>query len=300
MLPAFIDFFKREENAKMPVNCYRKFFVIMTLLSGVLLFTSQAQAQEEESPVGQDTFKLALGAFLPAIDSKLSVNSKTLGQGTIIDLEDDLGFDEDVTLGVLGGYWRFAKKHRLYFGYYGFDRNTSAAIDKEIVIDDTTYLVGAELKSNWDIDFVFASYGYSFYQGEKWELSGSLGFYYLTTSFTVKGIGTISGEVEAEKEITKEESLELPIPLFGLSAEYYFSPKWRTIISASYFTIAIGDWDGSLFQCSANLEYLFHKNFGVGAGYTYFDVDVERDRETRTSTLDYTYGSVQVYGIWYF
>ncbi|KPJ98638.1 MAG: hypothetical protein AMJ60_07610 [Desulfobacterales bacterium SG8_35] len=277
----------------------RRYAAVPVLLAGLLLSAVSALASEE-SPVGKDTFKLAAGVFLPAIDSQLRINSKTLGTGTIIDLEDDLGFDEDVTLGVLGGYWRFAKKHRLYFGYYGFDRNTSAAIDKEIVIDDTTYVVGAELKSNWDIDFVFASYGYSFFQGEKWELSGSLGFYYLTTSFTVKGIGTISGEVEAEKEITKEESLELPIPLFGLSAEYYFSPKWRTIISASLFTIAIGDWDGSLFQCSANLEYLFHKNFGVGAGYTYFDVDVERDRETRISHLDYKYSAVQVYGIWHF
>jgi hypothetical protein len=40
-------------------------------------------------------------------------------------------------------------------------------------------------------------------------------------------------------------------------------------------------WDGSIFDFSANLEYLFHKDFGLGSGYLYFDAEEERNRTAR-------------------
>ena len=283
----------------MPGVNYKNSLTVLVFLAGFMLFATAAWA-EEESLVGLDKFKLAAGVFLPAIDSQLKINSKTLGEGTSIDLENDLGFDEDITLGRLEGYWRFAKSHRLYFGYYGFNRDASTKIEKQIEIDDKIFEVGAELKSSWDVDFIFASYAYSFFQGKQWELSASLGLYYLRNTITLTGIGKISGEEEVGAELSEESSLDLPIPLFGLEAEYYFTPKWRAIVGASYFTISLDEWDGSLFQCSANLEYLFHKYFGLGVGYTYFDIDVERDTAKRVTHLDYTYSGAQIYGIWHF
>jgi len=276
--------------------------IISILIITAVLFSANLALASDESPVGKDKFKLSLGAFFPAIDSQVKIDSKEFGEGTEIDLEDDLGFDEDVNLGRIEGYWRFAPKHRLYLGYYGFDRDAQHAIEEEIEWDDKVFVVGAELKSKWDVDFIYAKYGYSFFQGEKWELSGSLGLYYLDTVLTVRGEARIEngGEGEVSAEITVEESLDLPIPLFGLTAEYFITPKWRVIGNVSYFTISIGEWDGSLFDFSANLEYLFHKNFGIGLGYLYFEADVERDRGEKVSHLDYKYQGVQVYGIWRF
>lgn len=51
---------------------------------------------------------------------------------------------------------------------------------------------------------------------------------------------------------------------------------------------------------SANLEYLFHKNLGLGLGYLYFEADLERDREDMVSHLDYKYHGVKLYGILHF
>jgi hypothetical protein len=59
-------------------------------------------------------------------------------------------------------------------------------------------------------------------------------------------------------------------------------------------------WSGHILEATAALEFLFHKNFGIGTGYSYFDLEVERDREARVSDLTYNYGAVQIYGIWYF
>jgi hypothetical protein len=279
---------------------YKKPLTVLVFFSCFLLAASSALASGE-SPVGTDKFKVSLGGFFPAIDSQLKIDSKQFGQGPEVDIESDLGFNEDVNLGRIEGYWRFAKKHRLYVGYYGFDRDALKTLDAEIEWDDKVFVVGAELYSDWEIDFLYAKYGYSFFQGDKWELSGSLGLYYLDTALTVRGSARLEGgEGEVSAGVTDEASLDLPIPLFGLTAEYYITPKWRVIANVSYFTISFDEWDGSLFDFSANLEYLFHKNFGIGAGYLYFDADVERDRDRRVSHLDYEYQGVQIYGIWHF
>ncbi len=296
-----INVIEIKEKRKVPGENYRKNISILVLFASIILCAASALANED-SPVGKDKFKLSIGAFLPAIDSELKVNSKKIGRGTSIDLESDLGFDDDVSLGRIQMYWRFAKKHRLYFGYYGFDRDALHTLQKDIVIGDKIFSVGAELYSNWEIDFVYASYGYSFFQGEKWELSGSLGLYYLDTVVTFRGAASIIGGPFGgiSGELTEEAGLDLPIPLFGLAAEYYITPKWRALVKVSYFTISFDEWDGSIFDASAFLEFLFHKNFGIGAGYSYFDADVERERERRIGQLDYQYSAVQIYGIWHF
>ena len=275
-------------------------FLAIIVFSATVAATSTQALAEEESLTGLDTFKLEAGVFLPAIDSNLKIKSKSIGEGTGIDLENDLGFDDTISIGRVGGYWRFAKRHRLNFGYYGFNRDASKEIEEQIVIDDKVFDVGAELKSTWDLDFIYADYAYSFFQGRQWELSASIGLYWLSNTITLKGTGSISGEEVVEKELTEKSSVDLPVPLFGLTAEYYFTPKWRALIGVNYFTISLDEWDGSLLQCNANLEYLFHRYFGIGAGFYYFDADVERNTSTKVTNLDYTYNGVQVYGIWHF
>jgi len=281
-------------------NC--KVLAIVVILSGIALSATSSLANEE-STVGMDTFRLNVGGFLPAIDSELSITSKNLGQGTKIDLEDDLGFDDNVNVAQVSGYWRFAKRHRLLAGYYAFNRDASKSLAEQIQIGDKLFDIGASVSSDWEIDFLQVSYAYSFIQTQKWEVSGSLGLYYLDTAITLRGEGSISngeGGWIIAGQVSEEESVGLPIPLFGVSAEYHISPKWRAKIGGRYFTLSLDEWSGHILEACAALEFLFHKNFGIGTGYTYFDVEVERDREARLSDLTYSYGAIQIYGLWYF
>jgi hypothetical protein len=286
----------------MAVIRYGKFLIIVVFFTGIVFCAASALASEE-STVGKDKFRLNVGAFLPAIDSELSITSKSLGSGTKIDLEGDLGFDADVSLFRLDGYWRFAPRHRLYFGYYGFDRDASKRLTDQIEIGDKLFDVGVSVSTNWAMDFFQVSYAYSFLQSEKWEIAGSLGLYYLDTAATLRGEGSISdgqGGWTAARQVTEEESIGLPVPIFGLAADYHITPKWCAKVRGSYFTLSIDEWSGHILEGSAALEYLFHKNFGIGTAYNYFDVEVDRDTTARISELDYMFQGVQIYGIWYF
>jgi len=285
----------------MSFNRSDTLLTVAVFLAGIVLCSTSVLAGE--STVGMETFRLNVGGFLPAINSELSISSKNLSLGTIIDLEGDLGFDEDVNIAQVSGYWRFAKRHRLSAGYYGFERDATKILAKDIIIGDKLFSADATIYSNWEIDFFQVSYAYSFLQSEKWELSGSLGVYYLDTAITLRGNGSVSigdDEWSATAQRTEEESIGLPIPLLGLAAEYHITPKWRARVGGRYFTLSIDEWSGHMLEAIAALEFLFHKNFGIGTGYTYLDVEVERDRESRVSDLNYTYGGVQIYGFWYF
>jgi len=290
------------KEREMCIYANGKFLAIVVILSGIALSAASGLAKAE-STLGTDTFRLNVGGFLPAVDSALSISSKNLNTGTQIDLEDDLGFDEDVTLAQVSGYWRFAPRHRILAGYYAFDRDASKSITEEIQIGDKLFDIGASVYTNWEIDFFQVSYAYSFLQTEKLEVSGSVGLYYLDTEITLRGEGFISdgqGGWTVAGEISDGESVGLPIPLLGLAAELQLSPKWRAKFGGRYFTLSIDEWSGHILEATAALEFLFHKNFGIGTGYSYFDINVERDREARVSELDYTYGGVQIYGIFYF
>jgi hypothetical protein len=286
----------------MSIYAHVKFIAIAVILSGIAVIGTTSLANAG-STIGTDTFRLNVGGFLPAIDSSLSIISKNLDLGRKVDLENDLGFDEDVTIAQVSGYWRFAPRHRLLAGYYAFNRDASKTLADQIQIGDKLFDVGVSLYTNWEIDFFQASYAYSFLQTEKWEVSGSVGLYYLDTAITLRGEGSISdgdGGWTVAGQVTEGESVGLPIPLLGLAAEYQISPKWRAKASGRYFTLSLDEWSGHILEATAAVEFLFHKNFGIGTGYSYFDIEVERDRESRISELIYTYGAVQIYGIWYF
>jgi len=286
----------------MAIRTSGKFLILVLFLTGFTFYGTIACAAEE-STVGNDKFRLNIGGFLPTLDTELRITSKNLDLGTLIDMEDDIGLDEDVNIFRLDGYWRFAKRHRLYVGYYGFDRDSTNTLEDQIQIGDKLFDVGVSLYSNWEIDFINVSYGYSFIQSQKWEISGSLGLYYLDTAITLRGEGSISdgqGGWSVARQVTEEESIGLPVPIFGLAAEYHITPKWRAKAGGRYFTISIDEWSGDILEATAALEYLFHKNLGIGTGYTYFDINVERDREKRIAELDYMFQGFQIYGIWYF
>ena len=116
------------------INFWKNISILIIFV--IIILCSSPSFAGEESPVGMDKFKLSIGGFFSTIDSKLKINSKVTGMGTDIDIESDLGFDEDVSLGRIEGYWRFAKKHRLYLEYYGFDRDALHTLEKEIIIND--------------------------------------------------------------------------------------------------------------------------------------------------------------------
>ncbi|MBW1786942.1 MAG: hypothetical protein JRK53_10065, partial [Deltaproteobacteria bacterium] len=93
--------------------------VLFAVLAAWVLLPCVGEAREWIKQ-GEEKFQFYGGAFFPAFDTSLRVDNKTLGEGTDVNLEDDLNFDESETTFYVSGYWRFASRHRVGVGFFRF------------------------------------------------------------------------------------------------------------------------------------------------------------------------------------
>jgi hypothetical protein len=282
-------------------NCFRNkhypqksasFFIPVLLMVCLFLLPNVVKADEGWGP-GQDKWKFELGGYFPSIDTSMQING--VDSGDDINLEDSLGFSDDDTIWRLDGYWRFFKKHRLGFGYYGFNRDGSVTLTEDLEIGDEIFKAGSFVSSELNLGFYTIDYMYSFFQGEKWEISGGLGAYWVDLEFSA--LGVLETEGEPVEEFFESTDFNGPLPYIGLAFEYYITPKWLAIAKGGYFGLEVGDVDGSLASLGAKLEYQFTRTWGLGLGYSYFRIDVTIDDGSLRSDLEYKYHGVQAYGI---
>ena len=262
------------------------------LMVALFMLPGKVLAQEGWGP-GQDKWKFELGGYFPSTNTELQVNG--IDPGTDLDLEDSLGFSDSDTIFRLDGYWRFFKKHRLGFGYYQFNRDGSVTLGEDVEIGDEIFGAGSQVSSELNLGFYTIDYRYSFFQGEKWEISGLLGVFWADLEFSAAGYVIVNDEPVLDDYVSTD--FNGPLPILGLSFEYYITPKWLAIIKGGYFGLSVGDIDGSLTNLGAKLEYQFTRTFGIGLGYDYFRIDVTVDDGDLRSDLLYTYNGVQAYGI---
>jgi hypothetical protein len=136
---------------------------------------------------------------------------------------------------------------------------------------------------------------YSYFQGEKWELSAGLGAYWVDFEFSAAGKLAI-GDEETE-DFFESTDFNGPLPFLKLGFEYYITPKWLAIIKGGFFALEVGDIDGTLLNLGAKLEYQFTKTFGLGLGYDGFRIDVTADDGDLKTDIVYRYHGLQAYGV---
>jgi hypothetical protein len=266
--------------------------ILLLLLTCLVMLPGNVKADEGWGP-GQDKWKFELGGYFPSIDTSMEING--IDPGDDLDLEESLGFSDSDTIWRIDGYWRFFKKHRLEFGYYGFNRDGNVTLTEDLEIGDEIFGAGSQVSSELNLGFYTIDYMYSFYQGEKWEISGGLGAYWVDIEFSAAGYVIVNDEPVLDDYVSTD--FNGPLPFIGLAFEYYITPKWLTIVKGGYFALEVGDVDGSLANFGAKLEYQFTKTWGLGLGYDYFSIDVTIDDSSLRSDLVYKYHGVQAYGI---
>ncbi len=190
------------------------------LLLCVVSLPNYTQAGDWINP-GEETLTISGGVFLPNFDTSARVDT-SLGIGTEINLQDDLGLSSDETTFWGDVSWRFARKHRLTVAYFGFTRDASAVANKELNIGDETFPVGASLSTEFKLQIVPIAYSYSFMNEEKYEFGASLGLHWYTIDFSVLGSASLNNQ---DADFSVSANGNAPMPLLGLFFDYHFTPQ---------------------------------------------------------------------------
>lgn len=233
-----------------------------------------------------DRFSIALGAFIVDRDTETRLDSDSLGEGSDLDLETDLGLVRSDSVFRIDGYYRFNRRHRLDFTYFDLSRKNSKAIDEELQFGDQIFVVDTTLKATFDLDIYKLSYTYSVLDRESGFLGLAAGIYVADSSIGLAATGV--SQVE-------QGELTAPLPVIGLRGGYRLSDRWTLRANAEYFGYKYENIDGALIDLYAGIDYQFMRHFAMGLGYNSVEIDVDAQKNRFNGSLEWKYAGALLY-----
>lgn len=275
-------------------ECVRRSRLLPGALVGLLALglSSSAAAQSYSEKKGMDErFRLDLGGFFQNFDTTVRLDSPSLGEGTEIDFENDLGQADHQTSFRAEGYYRFGRHGGLAFGFLTGSRSTSHTLSRDIQFGDHVYHVGATADSKMRLSQADLYYFYSFINNGEAEFGLQLGFsgLFFSTELSASGNVTGPGGATSGGRSTDSRSVLAPIPALGGYFRYTLSPRFFVSARVKGLPkVTIDIYSGSMVDARAALDYYFSHNWGIGGGYSYTKITFAREA-TNTLTVDYKY-----------
>ena len=231
------------------------FASLLVLCIGLLPSAVLADSRDD------DRFRIELGTFLQAFETTLRLDSETLGRGTEIDLERDLGLMKDQNNFRLDGAFRIGRKHRIEFGYISWNRANSHVIDEEIRWGEEIYPINATIRTASGTDAYKLSYKYSFVNNDRYEagISGGVSVLDIFASLDAESGG---GDAAFESE-----DVIAPVPLLGGFFDWKITPNLVLRTTGEVFDLSTGGLNGHMSDLKGTLNWYPWRNIGLGAGF---------------------------------
>jgi hypothetical protein len=275
------------------------FAAVLTAITG---FANDAIASDDAIAFGKETFKISLGYYRPNFNSRVAVGVSGGTPPGDISPEQDLGLDHNLAGARLDGYWRFADRHRIYFGYYQLNRSGSKTLDHDIGPIDIPSLgiyetinVGStvNLDAKWEIAIL--GYDYSFYKTEDLEFAGMIGVNVAQLGTKLSGTFYTSTYPLGVSGSTAGSTLTVPMPVIGLNGDWAIDDRWRMRAHAAAFKITINNIDAKVVDAAVAGEYRVWGNIWGGLGYTLLNASAEKNDGSSDASLDWRTGGPPLY-----
>lgn len=262
--------------------------------AALLLLAVTAACAGPEYPVEAPWHRAGLslgGALNSSFDTNIRLDSATLGRGTDLSFEDDLGLSSTDQVFRIDAYYRIDRRNRIDVGYFELDRSATETLGRDVQFGDAVIPIFTEVTSEFDTEVLQAAYRYSFWLEDDFEMGASLGLY---TMWLTTGIqGTLL-------DVGDKFSGIAPLPVGGLHAAYAIEDNLVLVGSGQIFYIDlqnVGGFDikGELYDIRIGLEYDFWDHLGVGVAYNPFLMDVELKERGLTLSGEYAYQGIFIY-----
>jgi hypothetical protein len=235
-------------------------------------------------------FWLEAGVYIPEAETEIGIFEADRTRGTLITLEDELGFDSDASSVDLTIGGKIDDDFFFEGSIFAIRRDTSVVLDEPIEVEGVIYDVGAAVDSEFDTDIYRLSFGYRFIANEKFELAAMLGAHVTDFGFVVEGEGTVATDttgIEDAVQVSSGRTVLAPLPVVGLQGK--FRPiKWLELRArGDVFDIEVGPYDGRLVNLEASATGAITRNIAAGVAYRSTDYRVRIDEDNYAADLDY-------------
>ena len=230
---------------------------------------------------------LGTGVGLVRFDVKAKVTDKQDNIGIFVDLEGNLGLEEESNIALLYGAYRFNADHSVLFGY--FDINRRSLIDFDEAYGDLLD-VNATLEVRDDTRFFYASYGYTLFLDEKSKITLVAGIHALDLRFSAEASGELTVEEETQtEELVESADVFAPLPLIGLNFSTYYTPEWSVSTRLAVIGGRYEDVSAGVLQVNIFSRYQMSKHVGLLLGLGYFSAEVDIEDSEELTEVSYGY-----------
>jgi hypothetical protein len=284
-----IRFSVTKRNHIITLICSRS--VLISFIAAVMLTGAISVSEAEEQ--FPDRFMIRLGGYtVRNADTIMRLDANNLPIGTYVDFQKTLGGETTSTVLWLDGMYRFNEKHALTFSWYDLRFRGSRVLGQDIEWGGVTYPLSTPVNSEIKFNVYKLSYQYSLYHNDKVELGASFGFHIMSAFASIAATNINQSD---------SEQITAPLPVWGLSAAYHFSPRFSAFYGYEFFYINYQDTvRGGLSDFLVGLEYRLFRNFALGAAYSRFGLNVKIVGDNKTLYLDTNWNGGMLYGALYF
>jgi hypothetical protein len=225
---------------------------------------------EVASPVS-DSFYMRATYYTAGVTTEFAIDPAPNIRGTTLSGEDDLGWDDQIDQFRMEVDFRLAKRHHLRFDYFKLNRFSEQPLPRAIAFGDFVFPEGTNFRSKLDLRVLTITHTYQFFKFDRWEAGGGLGFHIVQAQAEGGTPGTLNREEISEVGF---------FPTIAVNGAFRISKRWAVTVRGQYFAATPEDFEGSMADYHADIQYRWRKNLAVGLGYTKLAQDlvlVDRD-----------------------
>jgi len=264
-------------------------------VAGLAVTAGSAHAQGDGA--AWEKFSIAVGGFVTESDTEFQINSRNLGVGAIIDLEQALGVKRTFRTYRVDTNYRFGetRRHEIEVDYFDSKRTGDKTLEEDLQIGDVVFPKGTGVTTEFNLRFLNLDYVYNFLMDDRVRLGASAGLHTTGIGLTVSESG--GGRIE-------DESFTAPLPMLGLRLEVVLTPRWRVKSDVNLFYLEYDQYTGRLGDLSIGIEYAPWEHFGLGAAMNTINYLVESDGDSSVTDLNgelrFQLSGFMLYGRYFF
>jgi hypothetical protein len=261
----------------------------------VLVGATSAQAQ------GWARLNLFAGGQVADVGTDVKLNASAVVLGSEIDLERDLGFNENTGVAWLAGLLRLSRRNHVQVVWTRVDRDViQRRLQRDIRFGQETFTTSAEVDAFLDTWIIGGSYRFAILATPIVELGPLIGLAAINLSTGINLSAPVSGSGSGDVSDQRDASFTAPAVYPGAFLNLRAHPRLIIRVSGGYISADFGDIDGQIAQAQAGAEFMFNRLVGIGGSYSYNRLSVGVEDNNFRGDLRYSFNGPQLYVVFGF
>lgn len=259
-------------SARLPI------LALLVLLAG--LVPGKAEAQDVVNHL-YDKFQFGASAAAVVLSSDIRIDNSDGTEGTEINLAD-IGISKSTFSGTVVASWRPGRRHELQLGYLYVSRGGDRTLTEDIDFADTTFTVGAQIKSKFSAPTLALSYRFAFLAKENTQVGFQVGVGALFFGIDIDalGTGTGGGSYSAEKSLTG------PTATLGLFGNFRAGDHWYFGVDAGALGATISGITATIWSGGGQARYFIDNHWAFAGGWTINGFKISSEPDNDGSFID--------------